>query len=230
MDPERYRVTPGWLNIREAPSTSSRVIGRLRREELVEPIAESENGRWVKYKVRDMEGWSAKSFLTKVPGAEAKGSEFPWMSFAEKEKGITEVPGMGNNPRVIEYLKATSNLGSAARSRDETPWCSAFVNWCLAQAGIPGTKSAVARSWLDWGQPIETPRVGCIVVFSREVKFGHVGFYLSETESEIKVLGGNQQDAVTQVFQVSEKFYPKANLLGYRLPKETHFEGAAGVS
>ena len=68
------------------------------------------------------------------------------------------------------------------------------------------------------------------MVFSREVKFGHVGFYLSETESEIKVLGGNQQDAVTQVFQVSEKFYPKANLLGYRLPKETHFEGAAGVA
>jgi uncharacterized protein (TIGR02594 family) len=135
--------------------------------------------------------------------------EFPWMAIAEGEKGVSEVPGMGNNPRVVEYLGATSGLGSATQSRDETPWCSAFVNWCLAQAGIPGTKSAIARSWLDWGQPIETPRLGCIVFFSRDVKYGHVGFYLGETGTEIKVLGGNQQNAVTRIFQVSEKLYLK---------------------
>jgi hypothetical protein len=58
------------------------------------------------------------------------------------------------------------------------------------------------------------------VVFEREKIFGHVGFYIGETETEIKVLGGNQQDPATQLFQVSEKYYPKKALLGYRQPKQ----------
>ncbi len=88
-----------------------------------------------------------------------------------------------------------------------------------SDSGLQGTKSALARSWLDWGVPISTPRRGCIVVFERQKIFGHVGFYLEETASDIKVLGGNQQDPQTQLYQVSEKYYPKANLLGYRVPK-----------
>ena len=122
---------------------------------------------------------------------------------------------------MLEYLQATSNLGSAARSRDETPWCSAFVNWCVKQAGLVGTKSALARSWLNWGEPLSTPRRGCIAVFERERIFGHVGFYLEETDTQIKVLGGNQQDPQTGVYQVGEKFYPKSALLGYRQPKRS---------
>jgi uncharacterized protein (TIGR02594 family) len=129
------------------------------------------------------------------------------------------VPGSGNNPRVLEYLQSTTNLSRSATSRDETPWCSAFVNWCLRQAGYERTKNALARSWLSWGQPIDTPRRGCIVVFQREKKFGHVGFYLEETEAHIKVLGGNQQDLETRIFEVSKKYYPRSELLGYRIPK-----------
>jgi uncharacterized protein (TIGR02594 family) len=141
------------------------------------------------------------------------------MAFAEKEKGVSEIPGSGNNPRVLEYLRSTTNLGVSATSKDETPWCSAFVNWCLEQAGYERTKNALARSWLDWGQKIDTPRRGCIVVFQREKKFGHVGFYLEETATHIKVLGGNQQNPETAIFEVSEKYYPKTDFLGYRIPK-----------
>jgi hypothetical protein len=72
---------------------------------------------------------------------------------------------------------------------------------------------------LSWGQAIQTPRRGCIVVFQREKKFGHVGFYLEETDTEIKVLGGNQQNLQTRMFEVSEKYYPRSELLGYRIPK-----------
>jgi uncharacterized protein (TIGR02594 family) len=77
----------------------------------------------------------------------------------------------------------------------------------------------LARSWLSWGQATQTPRRGCIVVFQREKKFGHVGFYLEETDTEIKVLGGNQQNLQTRMFEVSEKYYPRSELLGYRIPK-----------
>jgi len=46
-----------------------------------------------------------------------------------------------------------------------------------------------------------------------------VGFYLDETETHIKVLGGNQQNPETEIIEVSEKYYPKSELLGYRIPK-----------
>jgi hypothetical protein len=68
-------------------------------------------------------------------------------------------------------------------------------------------------------QEATPPRRGCIVVFQREKKFGHVGFYLEETGTHIKVLGGNQQNLETQIFEVSEKYYPKSELLGYWIPK-----------
>lgn len=56
------------------------------------------------------------------------------------------------------------------------------------------------------------------MVFSRGIGWGHVGFYLDETENEIKVLGGNQENKETRTCKVSEKHYPKTRLLGYRIP------------
>ena len=34
-----------------------------------------------------------------------------------------------------------------------------------------------------------------------------------------KSSGGNQQNLETEIFEVSEKYYPKSELLGYRIPK-----------
>ena len=76
------------------------------------------------------------------------------LDYAEGELGQKERKGKEHNPRILEYL-ATTTLGDSARSRDETPWCSAFVNWCVVRAGLEGTSSALARSWLGWGIPVE---------------------------------------------------------------------------
>jgi uncharacterized protein (TIGR02594 family) len=215
---ETYRSTIN-LNIRQAPTTASKVLGKLAVDAVVEKLGESEDGKWIRFLFEGVEAWCSRQYLAKTAYIPPPGEDFAWMAIAEQEKGVGEIPGAENNPRVLEYFKATNNLGEGARSKDETPWCSAFVNWCLEQAGYERTKSAVARSWLDWGQAIETPRRGCIVVFEREKKLGHVGFYMGETETHIKVLGGNQQNPETQIFEVSEKEYPKSELLGYRIPK-----------
>ena len=215
---EKYRSTIN-LNIRQAPTIASKVLGRLAVDGVIEKLGESEDGKWIKFLFNGAEVWCSKRYLAKVPYIPPLGEDFPWMAMAEQEKGVSEVPGSGNNPRVLEYLQSTTNLNQSATSRDETPWCSAFVNWCLALAGYERTQNALARSWLTWGQAITTPRRGCIVVFQREKKFGHVGFYLEETDTHIKVLGGNQQNLETQIFEVSEKYYPKSELLGYRIPK-----------
>ena len=54
---------------------------------------------------------------------------------------------MRSNPRIEEYF-ATTTYG---RHPNSEPWRSAFVNFCVTQAGVKGTNSALALSWLDWG-------------------------------------------------------------------------------
>lgn len=134
-----------------------------------------------------------------------------WYEIAKGELGTTEIAGPEHNPRIVEYQQATS-LGA---SDDETPWCASFVNWCLQQAGIAGTNSAAARSFLNWGREIKTPVEGCIVVLKRGNSSwqGHVGFYVGEIGDRVNLLGGNQGN------KVSIKGYKKEDILGYRLPK-----------
>ena len=141
--------------------------------------------------------------------SETKNTFAPWLDIAKAEIGVKEIPGKKHNERILEYHKATS----LESTEDEVPWCSAFVSWCLEKAQVPSTRNAWARSYLAWGRKIETPVEGCIVVFSRGSASGHVAFYLGESDSQIKVLGGNQSN------QVSIEYYPKSRLLGYRLPK-----------
>ena len=143
----------------------------------------------------------------------AEITEWPWLKIARQELGVAEKPGATHNPRIIEYLKSTT-LGSPENQQDETPWCSAFVNWVLQKAGVePRTNSAWARSWLNWGVATDNPIPGTIAVFSRGQNAGHVAFYLDEDEDRIKVLGGNQGNAV------SVAWYPRTALLGYREPE-----------
>lgn len=220
MTVQKYRVKPWSLNIREEPSPKAALLGKLRQGDIVEELSISDDKKWLMFRMGEVYGWCVKGFMEKLDETpEPPAEEFPWMPIAEGEKGVSEIPGLGNNSRVLEYLNTTSNIPQSARSKDETPWCSAFVNWCVKQAGLVGTRNALARSWLDWGLPLAAPRRGCIVVFQREKIFGHVGFYIDETATEIKVLGGNQQDPQTHLYQVSEKYYRKSDLLGYRLPK-----------
>lgn len=140
-----------------------------------------------------------------------------WFRIALREEGVTEVGGSGNNPRILEY-HATTSLDRKMARQDRTAWCSSFVNWCMKQAGIRGTGSAWALDWANWGRPLEEPRPGCVVVFSRTPRSGdpggHVGFFLDEDRSRINILGGNQSD------KVGRQRYPRDGMLGndhYRL-------------
>lgn len=137
----------------------------------------------------------------------------PWMDAAFAEVGTSTYPPGSSNPRITQYHAHTNIAGFD----DKASWCSSFVNWSLAQAGLVGTGSALARSWLTWGEVLDVPRVGCIVVLSRDDPtgwMGHVGFFLRADEEDLYLLGGNQLE------QVREHFYPKANLLGYRWPTQ----------
>jgi hypothetical protein len=64
---------------------------------------------------------------------------FPWMKFAYQELGRTEA---GTNE--CKYFAGIKNaqgtpLDKTLAASDGLAWCSAFVNWCLVQAGFAGT-------------------------------------------------------------------------------------------
>lgn len=145
-----------------------------------------------------------------------------WLEIAEKELGVKEIRGRRHHPKIIEYLHTAKNLGNWGRSRDETPWCAAFVNWALHQAGEKGTEHALAASFIDWGFPSD-PRLGAVCVLKykgdRDASTGsrggfHVGFFIHETKYSFRILGGNQAD------RVSYRNFPKKmyDLVALRWP------------
>lgn len=143
-----------------------------------------------------------------------------WMQVAFDELGVKEVPGDGDNPRIVEYHQATT----LKATDDEVPWCSAFVNWVMREAGYMYTRSAAARSWLTWGDEIELPVYGAVTVLRRgnNPAQGHVGFFVDQPEAGvIRLLGGNQSDSVNITV------FPASRVIGYRWPSAEEVSHAA---
>lgn len=135
---------------------------------------------------------------------------------AQSYMGLEEYPGAANNPAV---LKMFADSGHDWVDADSTPWCAAFVGSVLAQTGVQGTGKLNARSYLNWGKPVDlgAAEPGDVVVFwrgSRDGWQGHVGFYAGVQGNNVVVLGGNQGD------KVSKAEYPISRLLGVRRVKE----------
>ena len=104
-----------------------------------------------------------------------------------------------------------------------TEWCAAFVNAVLSDSGMKNLhdmehpQPLTARSFLDWGEKVDLPLPGDIVIFPRGKSDwqGHVGFYVGWEQHEDgsvywKILGGNQNDSV------SIDLYKSTKALGIR--------------
>ena len=139
-----------------------------------------------------------------------------FIDIALKEYGTKEIGGDSHNPAVLKYFDATDYIKDGLT--DEVPWCAAFINWVIENAGYKGTRKVNARSLLDWGEPIDHPEFGCVVVLWRnsvESWEGHAGFYVSDGGDNIYLLSGNQGD------EVNISPFSKKKILGYRRPQKT---------
>jgi uncharacterized protein (TIGR02594 family) len=108
---------------------------------------------------------------------------------------------------------------------DVTAWCAAFVNWCLLRAGAPSLGLATADAWLRFGTPLPTPVYGCVTVIppakATGSTTGHVAFYVKTEGEHIVLLGGNQGDSVSTMYEQDDR------VLGYRWPTAfNHFLAA----
>ena len=131
---------------------------------------------------------------------------------AEGYLGLEEWPGARHNPAIVKMFADSDNSWV---QDDETPWCAAFIGSILAEVGLQGTGKLNARSYLDWGQPVQLHdvRPGDIAVFSRGDPNGwqgHVAIVVRFEGSRVIVRGGNQGNKVT------DAAYPMSRLLGFR--------------
>jgi uncharacterized protein (TIGR02594 family) len=142
--------------------------------------------------------------------------EYPWMQIARSKLGIHEIPGPGAEAFIVECLKSTT-LPAPYNRTDATAWCAAFLNRILQLGGIKTINSARARDWLEWGREPTDDEFGpgVVVILERGEDSGHVGFLEDWDDTRVKLLGGNQGDAV------SEAWFPMTRVLGWRIPADT---------
>ncbi|WP_265463246.1 TIGR02594 family protein [Aeromonas salmonicida] len=132
-----------------------------------------------------------------------------WIEEARTFLGLKEIKGPKHAQAILDMWKAIKRGGI---KDDETPWCAAFVGACLERVGIQSTRFESAKSYLEWGQKLDRPVPGCVVVFTRDGG-GHVGFVVGKSPSgNLLVLGGNQGD------EVNIREFPLTRVTGYRWP------------
>lgn len=120
-----------------------------------------------------------------------------WLREAIKDIGFHE---KGANLGIEDFIDEahTGGLGD--------PWCAIFVNAKLEEVGIPGTRSAMARSFETNKNFVRLsgPALGAVSTYWRgspSSGSGHVNFYAGTTPDGRHIgVGGNQSDAVTAAY------------------------------
>jgi uncharacterized protein (TIGR02594 family) len=116
-----------------------------------------------------------------------------WLTVARRDIGQRETHGSNRSPwldRLWRMLGKAWLIGQ--------PWCGAAVaRWMRSQGVRPPANFERALAWAEWGVPLDTPVVGCVVVF-RRTGGGHVGLLAGEDErGRLLVLGGNQNNTAS---------------------------------
>jgi uncharacterized protein (TIGR02594 family) len=109
---------------------------------------------------------------------------------------ISQWPAPANwNPLIVDFFDATTTKATS----DMIAWCSAFVNWCLAQNGKLRSNDASSQSFLkkQFARTTE-PKVGDLAVFTcynlagQDMLLGHVAFVKAPpADGRVLLLGGN---------------------------------------
>lgn len=151
-----------------------------------------------------------------VGSTTAGASKAPWLEYMLNYVGLKEVPGPTHNPTIVQWGK---DAGITWWNNDEDAWCAVAVNGALVNTGYPSTKSALARSFVNYGRKLNKVKAGAIVVFPRgsNPTYGHVGV-VSEVLSNgmIKIVSGN----VSNMQKISTRYVSEILDGGIRWPVE----------
>jgi uncharacterized protein (TIGR02594 family) len=122
------------------------------------------------------------------------------LSVARAFVGIKETPGPVSTSVILQWARDIQS--PSWYHDDDQAWCAVWANrLCLAmQFALSAPPQSFdllrAASFETWGQRLLTPTLGCFMTFKRP-EGNHVGLYLGETDTLLRVLGGNQSNAVS---------------------------------
>jgi uncharacterized protein (TIGR02594 family) len=144
------------------------------------------------------------------PPAPSALSGAPWLSQMRAITGTKEFQGGADNPIIMAWKedikKAFPDMANYTNgyTHDSVPWCGLTMAAVMARCAPPirppfnphdDTESYLyALSWLGFGTKCD-PRVGAILVFSREGG-GHVTLCEQVRDDKVWIRGGNQSDRV----------------------------------
>jgi uncharacterized protein (TIGR02594 family) len=194
-----HRALSDSIPLRTGPAADAPPVTDLKFNRVVYVDNISPDGKWKHCNnAYGEKGWYPVERLAALGGVAMPkpDEEFAWLPIAFEEFGTREIPGVRNNPRIVEYHKSTDLAQKYSNLPDEVDWCASFVNWCVEKANAPSANSALVHPWTKWGVAAPAPRRGCVITFLWEDGFAHVAFYLGEVGNYVICLGGNQSDAV----------------------------------
>jgi uncharacterized protein (TIGR02594 family) len=124
-----------------------------------------------------------------------------WFTLAKSLIGTREIVGPKHSPVIMGWIaRLGAKILGIKVTDDETPWCGTFMAHVMNESGIAPPPVAVrASSWGTWGRALAGPRLGCVLIFTRQGG-GHVGLYVGERSDAYRVLGGNQGNAVSETW------------------------------
>lgn len=161
---------------------------------------------WWERLIEIITGWlrgkpAPKPAPTPSPAPAPTPSREPrWLTLARKDIGFREV---GVNRGIEKFIDgADGKMDGKGIGKLGDPWCAIGVNCWLEMAGVPGTRSAMARSFERHKHFVQLggPALGAIATFwrgSQRAGTGHVNLYVGTLPDGRNLgLGANQSDQV----------------------------------
>lgn len=138
-------------------------------------------------------------------------SDTPWVDWARDQIGTNEKK---DNAKIVGWLH---DLGHKwVKSSKEVAWCDGFRQRALKSAGLPTTKSLLARDGLKQGTVLKRPVPGAYFAKPRgnSTWQGHTGIIesVSKDGKSFTSIDGNVNDSVDR------RTYLTASMLGFRWP------------
>jgi len=162
----------------------------------------------------DNPGFDTGTTPALLPAARTPPHDAPlwaWIAYTEHRRTIA---GQIDQARLGAYFSACQ-IALSAESYGEVPrWGSAFMCWCMEQAGVLSTRHVSGRTWLRWGKELQQPRYGAPAVYwvdDPKSLAARCGFWVGGTATWDYCLGGDHHTPAPTIAR-----YPRAALLGYR--------------
>lgn len=122
-------------------------------------------------------------------------------------KGILEISGPSSHPQILAWIKRTEQLYPTDLTIDDSKyaWCGVLVGNMVLDERATNPKMPAppkyfqgAARWKTWGTqiPFKAAQRGDVVVLLRPGGY-HVALVSGLTRDGLKVIGGNQSDALT---------------------------------